>query len=92
MKQKVLLLVFTISLLFGISFVTVDSSSLYDEFPNWEFYPQGINYLNNNNFMVTYDEVSLIYSSNTFIKIKPDTLYHLTLYNYYKSEIFYLLK
>ena len=90
MKQKVLLLVFTISLLFGISFVTVDSSSLYDEFPNWEFYPQGINYLNNNNFMVTYDEVSLIYSSNTFIKIKPDTLYHLTLYNYYKANFLFV--
>lgn len=83
MKLKRLFVLF-VAILLSLSInKKVNASNL----PNWEFYPHGINYLSSDYFYFNNDWPQGQYFSANYIKVKPNTLYQLTAYEYQSLEL-----
>lgn len=91
MFRKIILQSLVVSLLFFFSTIIVNGSQEVDTFPNWDFYPSGINYLHHNHYNIYHGEDERIYSSGYFLKVKPNTTYHLQVYRTDLVEFRYLI-
>ena len=83
--KKIILMILGVILIMMIPYQVQADNSL----PNWEFLPNGYNYLENENFYYT-DGNPINYGTVTclnYIRIKPGVPYMLTIFAYQEAEI-----